>query len=192
MKVSKSVTQENRAAVINAAGVFMRAQGVGAASMAAIAAQVGLTHGAIYRQFPSKSSLARAVIAQDFGKIVALLHADDMTFQRYVETYLSPLHRDHFPWGCPAGALSGEMNKLDIDVQSAFADGLVQNIDGLAALLTGEDAQQAATAGLAAMVGALSMARAVKAANPALSDAILDQTRAQILAAHSANQRPTA
>ncbi len=192
MKVSKSVTQENRAAVIAAASTAMRAEGVGVASMGAIAAKAGLTHGAIYRQFPSKSALASAVITHDFDHIITLLRADGMTFERYIDTYLSAQHRDYFPWGCPAGALAGEMNKLDSDVQTAFAEGMAQNIDALAALIPAQNARDLAVVVLATLIGALSLARAVKTANPDLSDTILAQTRASLLAAHRGDQRPTA
>jgi TetR/AcrR family transcriptional repressor of nem operon len=181
MKVSKDVAKENRAAVLQAASVVMRQSGVAAASMGEIAALAGLTHGAIYRHFDNKSALAAAVVAFDFEKVIGLLHSDGMTFELYVKTYLSAQHRDYFPWGCPAGALAGEMAKLDGAVQAAFVGGIARNIDALAALIGGAQAREKATAALALMVGALSMARAAAATDSQLSDHILASAAAQLL-----------
>ncbi len=182
MKVTKEKGQENRAAVLQAASSIMRAAGVAQAGTSEIAAKAGLTHGAIYRHFPSKSALAAAVVTFDFGRITDLLAQDGMSYAQYVQTYLSAQHRDYFPWGCPIGALAGEIGRLDNDVQTAFAAGLQKNIDALARLIGGPDAQGKAMADLAAMAGALAMARAVKGVNPKLSDEILKNAQSTLLA----------
>jgi TetR/AcrR family transcriptional repressor of nem operon len=181
MKVTKETAKANRAAVVQAAGRVMRQSGISNAPMGDIAQKAGLTHGAIYRHFPNKAGLAAAAIAHDFDTISDLLAQDGMTYARYVQTYLSAQHRDHFPWGCPAGALAGEIARQGTEVQAAFTAGLHRNIAALAALIPHPDAQAKATATLALMVGALSMARAVAASDMHLSDAILQSASAMAL-----------
>mgnify|MGYP006208062171 CR=1 FL=1 len=83
VKVTKDVAQQNRDSLLLAAGQKMRAEGVQAATVAAIAGQVGLTHGAIYRQFESKDALAAAAITADFDRILAVLERIDRDSDRY-------------------------------------------------------------------------------------------------------------
>jgi TetR/AcrR family transcriptional regulator, transcriptional repressor for nem operon len=180
VKVSKEQSGENRQSVLTAASMVMRAQGIAAAPMGEVATKAGLTHGAIYRHFAHKTDLAAQAVAFDFERILALLVQDGMTYETYVRTYLSAQHRDYFPWGCPVGAYAGEMGKLPPEIRAIFAKGVQDNITALAALLGGDTAK--ATAVLALMAGALSMARAVKASDLVLSDSILVNATAMALA----------
>jgi TetR/AcrR family transcriptional repressor of nem operon len=173
MKVSKDHARENRQLVLQAASEVMRASGISAAPMGEVAAKAGLTHGAIYRHFANKTDLAEKAMEFDFARIIALLTQQGMNYETYVRTYLSAQHRDYFPWGCPVGAFSGEMSKLDPALRASFAKGVQDNIAALAALMGGAGAIPAATAALAMMAGALAMARAVAHVDSALSDAIL-------------------
>lgn len=191
MKVSKDQSRENRQLVLQAASEVMRAQGISAASMGEVAAKAGLTHGAIYRHFANKAELAAQAVAFDYSRIRALLSQDGMTYETYVRTYISAQHRDYFPWGCPVGAFSGEMSKLDPALRASFAKGLKDNIAALAELMGGD--LSAATAALALMAGALTMARAVATVDGALSDSILENamTAALALSASIAANQPT-
>jgi TetR/AcrR family transcriptional regulator, transcriptional repressor for nem operon len=177
MKVSKDAARQNHDRLVTAAGQVIRQHGLAEAGVAQIAAAADLTHGAVYRHFASKDAIAAAAIRADFSRIVALL--DELTTQgaparAYAETYLAPDHRDHFPWGCPAAPLAAEVFRASPEVQVAFAEGLQANISALARLI---DAQKpdlpAAMLLLATLVGAMALARATAAADPALSDAIL-------------------
>ncbi len=189
MKVSKDQSRENRQLVLQAASEVMRASGISGAPMGEVAAKAGLTHGAIYRHFSSKTDLAEKVIDFDFARILSLLSQEGMSYETYVRTYLSAQHRDYFPWGCPVGAFAGEMSKLEHPLRAAFAKGMQENITALAALMGG--AVPAATAALALMAGALAMARAVASSDLALSDAILQNAIAAALAVPTSIGQPT-
>lgn len=191
VKLQKDETKKNHCALMAAASASIRQNGVAATSIAEIAGKVGLTHGALYRRFPTKAALAAEVVTQDFDKIAALLaqFAEKGGLAGYVQTYLSPDHRDHFPWGCPAAPLAAEISRVDPEVQKAFCAGLARNLDRLAALIAGEDrgevgaeARAEAMTALALMVGAMSLARATKAVDPRLSDDFLATARTQLLA----------
>lgn len=179
VKVSKKESEKNHAGIVGAASVAFRTHGVAAASVSEIAKSAGLTHGALYRHFPDKNALAASAITADFDRIVVLLEdlkRSGRPSADYVRTYLGTDHRDHFIWGCPAAPLAAEIHRLDDGVQTAFASGLERNLASLAALIGQGDALQSreqAIFMLSAMAGAMSLARAVKSADPAFSDEIL-------------------
>ena len=187
VKVSKAEAQKNHEGIVGAAGIAFRTHGVSAASVAEIAKSADLTHGALYRHFPDKDALAAAAISADFDRIVTLLgqfRDGGKPAGDYVRIYLAKDHRDHFIWGCPAAPLASEIHRLNDTVQTAFADGVERNLAALAALIGPEQpsrSREQAIFMLSAMAGAMALARAVKNADPALSDEIL-QTVSQQLA----------
>jgi TetR/AcrR family transcriptional repressor of nem operon len=188
VKVTKDVALQNRDSLLQAAGQKMRAEGVQAATVAAIAGQVGLTHGAIYRQFESKDALASAAITGDFDKILAVLERIDSaggSLRDYFRAYLAPDHRDYFVWGCPVSPLAAEMGRAAEAVQAAFAAGLHRNLDAIARLSRIADpvaAQGYAISALATLSGAMAMARATRGCDPHTSDAILTAALEGLLA----------
>jgi TetR/AcrR family transcriptional repressor of nem operon len=179
VKVTKDVALQNRDSLLQAAGQTLRAEGVQAATVAAIAGQVGLTHGAIYRQFESKDALASAAITADFDKILGVLTQIDSaggSLGDYFHAYLAADHRDYFVWGCPVAPLAAEMGRAAGPVQAAFAAGLHRNLDAIARLSRIADpaaAQSYAIQALATLSGAMAMARATRGCDPRTSDAIL-------------------
>jgi|LauGreDrversion4_2_1035121.scaffolds.fasta_scaffold35795_4 TetR/AcrR family transcriptional repressor of nem operon len=179
VKVTKDVALQNRESLLQATGQKMRAEGVQAATVAAIAGQVGLTHGAIYRHFESKDALAAAAITADFDKIVGMLDGireKGGVLGDYFRAYLAADHRDYFVWGCPVAPLAAEVGRTTAPVQAAFAAGLQRNIAAIAALsgiADSADAQRYAVSALATLSGAMAMARATRACDPETSDSIL-------------------
>lgn len=179
VKVTKDVALQNRESLLQATGQKMRAEGVQAATVAAIAGQVGLTHGAIYRHFESKDALAAAAITADFDKIVGVLDGireKGGVLGDYFRAYLAADHRDYFVWGCPVAPLAAEVGRTAAPVQAAFAAGLQRNIAAIAALsgiADSADAQRFAVSALATLSGAMAMARAIRACDPETSDSIL-------------------
>lgn len=179
VKVTKDVALQNRESLLQATGQKMRAEGVQAATVAAIAGQVGLTHGAIYRHFESKDALAGAAITADFDKIIGILDGireKGGVLGDYFRAYLAADHRDYFVWGCPVAPLAAEVGRTAAPVQAAFAAGLQRNIAAIAALsgiADSADAQRYAVSALATLSGAMAMARATRACDPETSDSIL-------------------
>jgi TetR/AcrR family transcriptional regulator, transcriptional repressor for nem operon len=188
VKVTKDVSQKHRADLLKATGQMIRAEGIQAASVAAIAGKVGLTHGAIYRQFSSKEALASAAITGDFDMILAVLTrvaTAGGSLESYFRTYLAPDHRDHFVWGCPVAPLAAEIGRTSIAVQSAFAEGLHRNVAAIASLSGIPDKHQAKTYAISALSllsGAMAMARATRACDPQTSSQILEAALQTLLA----------
>ena len=63
MKVSKEQVAQNREALIQAAARLFRERGIDGVGVAEICKHAGLTHGALYAQFPSKEALAAEALA---------------------------------------------------------------------------------------------------------------------------------
>ena len=68
MKVSKKKVAENRDALVRAAGRLFRERGIDGVGIAEICQQAGLTHGALYAQFPSKEALAAEALADGVNR----------------------------------------------------------------------------------------------------------------------------
>ncbi len=179
VKISKAAAEKNATDLLKATGEMIRESGIAAASVAQIAARVGLTHGAIYRHYMSKDDLAAAAITADFAAVTTGLEAladKGATLRTYFTGYLDPDHRDYFMRGCPVAPLAAEIARADTRVQSAFRHGLDANIAAIARLSGIADpaaATRYASFALATLSGAMSMARATKPADGDLSNAIL-------------------
>src|SRR5882724_6696965 len=68
LKVTKVKAAENRAALVKAAGRLFRERGIDGVGVAEISKKAGLTHGALYAQFPSKEALAAEAFACAFKR----------------------------------------------------------------------------------------------------------------------------
>jgi TetR/AcrR family transcriptional repressor of nem operon len=190
MRVSRQQAAQNRERIIDAAGALFRAKGFGGIGVADIMRAADLTHGGFYGHFASKDDLvaqaskrAMARAAANWGKVVAA--APERPYAALLEHYLS--------------ALGGDAARGGRVVREAFANGLEPLIDILAGSLAKSPAKSAAKppaksvpgpskaarrrkalAAMAALVGALTLARAVE--DEALSDEILEAARRELLA----------
>ncbi|WP_291589421.1 TetR/AcrR family transcriptional regulator [Comamonas sp. UBA7528] len=200
MKVSKAQAAENRAGIVDAAARLYREHGLAGVGVADITRDAGLTHGGLYRHFESKDALAREACLRAFDWTITPLEALDapradagpeQLLQSLVDSYLSTTHRDHPGNGCPAAALAVDAARAGPEMSAVFAQGVEQNIQRFTRALMPASArdQRPATpeerartiAMLSSMVGALVLARATAAGNPALSEEILTTLRAQLV-----------
>jgi len=192
MKVSKAQAAEHRAGIVDAAARLYREKGLEGVGVAEITRDAGLTHGGLYRHFASKDALAREACLRAFEWTITPLdgleqdaHASPMEkLQAMVDSYLSTSHRDHPGEGCPAAALATDAARAGPEMSEVFAQGVERNIQRFMRVLEGGPAQKRAQtiALLSSMVGALALARATAAGNPALSEEILRTLREQLVA----------
>ena len=197
MKVSKKQTAANRAALVQAADRLFRERGIDGVGVAEISKRAGLTHRALYAQFPSKEALAAEALAYGIDRRHARLMADATdahdgrrpSLTTYLDAYLTPQHRDDLAGGCPIAASASEIARQDEAVSDSFGDGFERMVEAIQAMLgptatsaattTSQtaDARQRALAIAAAMIGGIAMARAVQKARPDLSDDIVTAVR---------------
>ncbi len=190
MRVTREIQAEHRTAMLRHAARLFRAQGIAGVSVADITRAAGLTHGAFYGHFDSKTaiaaescrdSLTRAAGRwRDLAAQAADLGADPLA--AVIDAYLCESHRDHPGGGCALAALGAETVR-DPGIANGLGDGTVALLDALATILATArpalpaEARPAATLGmLAAMNGGLQLARAL-ADRPDRSAAALQAAR---------------
>lgn len=177
MKVSREQMAENRHRILDAASQLFRDKGFDAVSVAEVMKAAGLTHGGFYGHFNSKDDL----IAQTLAHALSADSGGGGDLRTYLDAYLSPRHRDNPAGGCPTAGLAAAIRHQSPAARSAMTEGLRSQIDRISTALPEldpADRRRAAIGSWAAMVGAVILARA--ADDPALSDDVLQQTRAWI------------
>jgi TetR/AcrR family transcriptional repressor of nem operon len=200
MGVSKEKAVENRQAIAAAAARLFRERGVDGVGLVELMKEAGFTAGGFYNHFKSKQALAQEVVtdalAQAETQLTSLLkepspEADEALLHQ-LRYYLSPGHRDDIEHGCAIAGLATDVMRLGPAVQADFANGLKQTFERFGNLLSTlpplPPPAQAPTpfergmAYYSQLVGALILARSVKQADPALSEALLAGVQRDILA----------
>jgi TetR/AcrR family transcriptional regulator, transcriptional repressor for nem operon len=180
MKVSREQMAENRRRILDVASRLFREKGFDAVSVAEVMKAAGLTHGGFYGHFSSKDDL----VAETIGHVLARDEGSGGGLRAYLEDYLAPRHRDDPAGGCPTAGLVADIRHQTPAARAAMTRGLRSQIERVGNALPDmdpADRRRAAIGTWAAMVGAVILARAVD--DPALSDEVLEQTRAWINAA---------
>jgi TetR/AcrR family transcriptional repressor of nem operon len=185
LKVTKEKATENRAALVHAAGRLFRERGIDGVGVAEISKKAGLTHGALYAQFPSKEALAAEAFASGLRPGLKMLTANEADLPAgltdFVDHYMSFDHRDNLAAGCPMSASASEVARQDKMVGERFAEGFEQIAAllerGLGASPVKADNRERALAMMAAMIGGVAASRAVAKADPKLSNQILRAVR---------------
>jgi TetR/AcrR family transcriptional regulator, transcriptional repressor for nem operon len=181
MRYPPEETAAKHRRILEEAGRLFRERGFAGVSVGEIMKATGLTHGPFYNHFASKEALMAEALADlssrtqaDFDRIVA-----EQGIAAYLDLYLSRRHFDSAGAGCLMTALAADAAK-EPTTRGPFTAHVKGAIDRLMRALPGKrrtelDARADAILALAAMVGAVTLARAVE--DPALRDEILAATR---------------
>jgi TetR/AcrR family transcriptional repressor of nem operon len=172
MRYAKGHKDATRKHIVRIASERFRRDGIEAVGVAGLMAGAGLTHGGFYSHFSSKEELVRAASADALRRSRAELAEAGARdgLAGIVRAYMKPAHRDRPERGCAFAALAAEIARHPNATRSVLTEEFEGHVALIAALLPTGD-RQAAIAILAAMMGALQLARAV--ADKALSDQIL-------------------
>ncbi len=185
MKVTKEKAAQNRSALVQAAGRLFRERGIDGVGVAEICKAAGLTHGALYAQFPSKHALAAAALAQGLEHSLARIRAATDSrrpmLSDYLDFYMARSRRDNIAGACPMTASASEIARQDAAVSARFSEGFERTIETVQAALgvTGSSAtaRERALTIVTAMIGGIAVSRAVRQARPRLSNEILAAVR---------------
>ncbi|MDN3224285.1 TetR/AcrR family transcriptional regulator [Pseudomonas sp. NPDC087342] len=191
MKISKEKAEANRATLIETASRLFRQKGIDGVGVAEISKSAGLTHGALYAHFPSKEALAAEALAWSLEQSNAKLYSGTVDgepdLERFLCDYLSVDKRDDYADHCAMAASASEIGRQDTATSSKFTEGylvLVRAFERrVAANNPAVDALATAMGIVAAMIGALSVARATAKARPEVSAQVLQGVRPMIDAA---------
>jgi TetR/AcrR family transcriptional regulator, transcriptional repressor for nem operon len=185
LKVTKEKAAENRAALVQTAARLFRERGIDAVGVAEISKKAGLTHGALYAQFPSKKALAAEAFAsafkQGFERMTADRDGRPATLTDHLDYYLSFDHRNDVATSCAMSACVSEVARQEKVVGDRVTEGFEQLVAvmerGLGASAVKAENRQRALAMAAAMIGGLAASRAVAKTDPKLSNEILRAVR---------------
>ena len=173
-KVEKAETHKR---IVSIAAKRFREEGLTGIGIADLMREAGLTVGGFYKHFKSRDAL----VAEALGSALemwkhqvkaAASGGPPVTYESLVDDYLSQAHRDHPGTGCPVSALAGDIARTGKRTRAAASRQIRDNIELVAALLRdatkraegeegGRTARSRAILTYCALVGAISMARAV-------------------------------
>jgi TetR/AcrR family transcriptional regulator, transcriptional repressor for nem operon len=190
MRLTRAESERNRKRILEVAGRLFRQRGFDGVGVDDLMKAAGFTHGGFYNHFGSKAELEAEASAAGTAQAKAAL-VESLSdprkdgWERFVRGYLSAEHRREPAAGCTLGALAADAARKGPKVQARFAEA----VEGMAGALADHLARkpsrgkralarrERALQMLSELVGALVLARAVAAADPALSDEILAANR---------------
>ena len=185
MGTSQSDKAASHERILDIAAARFRRDGIDGLGVAELMSEAGLTHGGFYRHFGSRDDLvAEAVevaLAQGSARTrSAASRGGWRALRAIIDGYLSSSHRDNPESGCAVAALAEDVAWADSRTRAAYARQVEEYHDVLDTLLSSADAPQrdAAFLTLSALVGALSIARAVD--DEDLSRRVLKETAASL------------
>jgi len=171
---AKDVTHER---IVVAAARAIRRSGYDGPGVADLMKEVGLTHGAFYSHFASREAMlaeatgrACAESANAAAEVVANVPRGK-ALASLLGAYLSSEHVERIDAGCPLAALGSETTRQTPEVRRVMTRHVKEMVDLLARQSPDwgtPGAHERALVTVAAMVGALLLARAVD--EPGLSD----------------------
>jgi TetR/AcrR family transcriptional regulator, transcriptional repressor for nem operon len=191
LRITRERAAENRARVVDAAAKLFRARGFDAVGVAELMRAAGMTHGGFYNHFESKEAVEAAACERVFDKAAANLSSIAQlpdpeerrrAFAAYCTRYVSPEARAATAPSCPMVAFAGDVPRQSAELREAYAVGLRVYLEAFARAGApgpgGQAERRRAILQFSELVGALTLARSVAAADPELSDEILAAAQA--------------
>lgn len=187
MKNRTTQKLETRQRIVDSAGRGFRSAGFGGIGVDGLAKEAGVTSGAFYVHFGSKAEAFRATIAHGLDELkagVAHFQAEHGSawWPEFVRFYLGYKRTCEMADSCTLQSLAPEVARADAAAQTAFEAGLIDVAEAIVAGPVSPAAPRsldAACAALSALVGAVTLGRAVGPG--ALSEQIASATEHALL-----------
>lgn len=174
--------EQSREKILVSAGQGFRQHGFGGLGIDGLAKAAGVTSGAFYAHFKSKTEAFRASVMRGMADLAdgvgQFRRGGGDWVARFVEYYLTNRRTCELGESCALQSLTNEVARSDPQTREAYQAELQRAIVELAAGMTTGSAtgdRRKAIALLAILSGGISMARAVE--DPALADEIISALR---------------
>jgi TetR/AcrR family transcriptional repressor of nem operon len=175
-RVQKAKTHER---IVKLASKRFREKGLAGFGIAELMKEAGLTVGGFYKHFDSRDDLVAEAVSSAFGGWkrrvdAAKVGGPSVSLAKLIDDYLNEAHRDNPGMGCAFSALAPEIARSDKRTRALTSEQVRKDIQLIAGLLPDKDKSRARSRAIltfSALVGAMSLARAV--ADEALSREIL-------------------
>lgn len=166
MRFKPDHSEKTKAAIVAAAGRLFRRDGYDGTGVDAVAAEAGMTSGAVYSQFGSKRGVLLAVLRAGLEAVRRQVGraADPRGLEAVLAGYFSPEHRDRPADGCLLPCLSADAARAGPEAQALFAEllpGAAEDLETLLASGGSVSARDRAWTTLAMMAGGVMLARAL-------------------------------
>ncbi|MFI6459759.1 TetR/AcrR family transcriptional regulator [Streptomyces sp. NPDC050528] len=185
MRYPKDHKKQARASILTAAARTLKEKGFQGIGVDGLAASAQVTSGALYSNFGSKEAFLEQVVDAQLGAEFAVVDDPDPAERRrrlveFLGTYLSEDHREDVAHGCVMPALSADVSRASDSVREVYQRRMLDLVALLAPAMQGppEERERRAWAAVAAMVGAVTIARALPDGDQArkVLDAVLHAT----------------
>ncbi|MBM7131830.1 TetR/AcrR family transcriptional regulator [Dyella mobilis] len=188
MRYSTEHKQETRTRILDAAARVFRREGYGGSGIEGLTKAAGVTNGAFYGHFKSKSEAFRTVVLaglEEFRLTIAGLKAEGgkRWLKTFVDVYLGAKRTCDIGEACALPTFSPEMTRADPDTRHAYEEELLRLIDEVSSGLghrTANERDERAIALLALLSGGVTLARAVP--DPVLAERIAKAVGKQAMA----------
>ena len=167
-RVTKEAAEAHKRDLVDAAGRLFREKGLDGVGVAEIGRKAGLTHGAIYSGFASKSELAVTALkagGEDSVKRTVKATGTNPDLETILRHYVSKRQRDDWTSCCPMIASASEAARQDDTYRNVFVEMFLDFASTVQAAMERQgtpDAHQKALAVTAGMIGTVAIARALK------------------------------
>jgi len=166
---SQAAKAENHTRILEIAAAMFRELGIDGVGVIDLMKAAGLTHGGFYRHFDSREALVAEGVEcalADGGQRVANVLSDNRKapFTAIVDAYLAVAHRDSLAAGCAVAALASDVARSNERARTAYTRQVrayLELIGGTLARADRKAAKRQAVFTLSALVGAVSLARAI-------------------------------
>ncbi len=186
MGTSQAAKAASHDRILDIAAARIRRDGIGSLAVAELMKEAGLTHGGFYRHFDSREQLVaeaaqRALTQGSAWTIASGKLGGQRGYTALVDGYLSAWHRDHPEAGCGVAGVAADAARAGGPARGSYTRQVKECLAVIADLTDNPDRQageREAVLTLSALVGAISMARAVD--DPDLSEQILTNAAAAL------------
>lgn len=144
MRASKEHMEKIRNHILESSGQGFREEGYSGLGINGLAKRAGMTSGAFYGHFSSKSEAFHEVIEKGlndyFDTLVQLEEQYQQEWpQHFLDFYLSLEHADDLGHSCVVPALSADVMRSDEDTKKVFSKQLEQIVNQVSTGLAGKD-----------------------------------------------------
>ena len=166
---SKAQKTKTHKRIISIASKRFREKGLARVGIAELMKEAGLTVGGFYKHFDSRDDLVAEAVSSAFGGWKRRVDAAKAggpsgSLAKLIDDYLDEAHRDNPGTGCAFSALAPEIARSDKQTRALTSEQVRNDIQLIAGLLPGKDKSRARSRAIltfSALVGAMSLARAV-------------------------------
>src|ERR1700746_1006973 len=166
---SKAQKTKTHKRIISIASKRFREKGLARVGIAELMKEAGLTVGGVYNHSDSRDDLVAEAVSSAFGGWKRRVDAakaggPSVSLAKLIDDYLNEAHRDNPGMGCAFSALAPEIARSDKQTRALTSEQVRNDIQLIAGLLPGKDKSRARSRAIltfSALVGAMSLARAV-------------------------------